>query len=185
MANAEKIRVEITKPSSSIGQVIYIPEHNRVTKAKITGYEVQVIQEGTGLVGVVSNYHIPQIVSVRRGEEADLTSHVKERDFYVDKDKATKASRFLAVIVDDETWKLAIGDQEVTDENSPYFTENSGLPPCCANISEVRDILLYCKRTSGLIVHDRDDLSGLIREHGLKYKRKEPIGVIFQQLEIK
>ncbi|MEK6969849.1 MAG: hypothetical protein AABW48_05470 [Nanoarchaeota archaeon] len=183
--DVEKINVGIIKPQYPIGQVIYFPEHGRVIETKISGYEVRVIPQDSGLIGVVSNYHIPQMVSVRRGEESDLVICVRERDFYVDQHKATIASRFLAVQVDDEVWRLAIGDRTVTDENSPYSIENCGLPRCCANISEARDILSFCRRNSGLIAHNRDELSNLIEEHGFEYQRESPIGRIFQQLEIK
>ena len=186
MAEAEKIQLEILKPRYPIGQVIYIPENNRVITTKILGYQVYIMQEGSDLMGIVSNkYHIPEFVSVRSGEEADLVDRVAEQEFYVDQDKATRASRFLTVHVDDETWKLAIGDREITNEDSPYFTRNSELPPCCASLSEARDILLYCKKNVGLIVHYRDVLSDIIDQHEVAYQRNGPLGRIFQQLGIK
>lgn len=184
MAQEETINVEIYKPTYPIGQEVYVPGKNRVTETKVVGYEVQVIEQEGNPVGVVSNYRLQQLVSVRRGAESDLVDYVKDCDFYVERSKAEAASKFLEVNADNETWRLAVGDRDVKDEDSPYSIENCGLPACCANISEARDILLYCKHEGGLLAHDRDTLAELITGHGLEYDGGSPIGRIFGQLGI-
>jgi len=184
MEKEEKISIEVDKPAFPIGQVVYVPIKNQIIETRILGYEIQAFKEEGTLLGVVSNYRIQHFVPVRRGEESDLVGYVKECDFYVNKSKAGEASKFLEVKADEESWKLAVGDRKVEDKNSPYNTENCGLPICCANISEARDILLYCKNEGGLIVHERDLLRDLIVGHDLEYKGDSPIGKIFAQLGI-
>lgn len=182
--NEEKISIEIFKPEYLVGQVIYIPQRNKVVRTDILGYGFRVVKEKGTLLGVISSYHIPRIVFVRRGENSTPTNEVRERDFYTDAEKAKKASRFLRVKMDDESWKLAIGDREVEDENSPYNIENCKLPLCCGNISDARDILLYCKKEGGLIVHERNTLAELITAHGLEYESECPLRKILKQLRI-
>src|SRR3989344_6162959 len=170
MGEIEKINVEIIKPRYAIGKRIYVPQRSEsgttiVTGTTISGYAARVGEKQGTLFGVVTGYDIPTWVSIRRGEEAVVTSEVRDGDFYPSKTQATHASCFLEVRVNEETWKLAIGDRKVEDDTSPYSLANSGLGVCCANISEARDILSYCRGNSGLMVHNRDELSSLLTIH--------------------
>jgi len=183
-AKKEKIKLEIIKPAYTVGQEIYIPKRNNVTQTTISGYEVQVIKEGDSLIGVVSNYRLLQGVTLRRGERSDLVFLVKECDFYADKNKAKEASKFIPVTLDDENWRLAIGDRMVTEEDSPYNIDNCGLPCCCTNISDARDILYFCRTENGLIMHERNTLAYLLKNHGFKYDIQSPIGKLLGQLGI-
>ncbi|MBR9691420.1 hypothetical protein GOV06_01415 [Candidatus Woesearchaeota archaeon] len=186
MAEEEKINLELIKPTYPLEQVVFVPVKNKVVETKIIRYEVQVIKENDSLLGILSNYYLDQMVRIRRGTEQDLVYLVKECDFYVDREKAEAASKFLEVKADEETWKLAIGDRKVEDEDSPYDLDNCGLPRCCANISEARNILLYCQEEGGLIAHDRDNLLSLLLDrHDLEFEKQEPIGKIYTQLGIK
>ena len=88
--------------------------------------------------------------------------------------------------MDEEAWRIAVGDRDVQDENSPYSLENCNLSPCCADISEARDILLLCKKEGGLIVHDRDEMARyLFESHDFQYDAQSPIGKVFEQLQVK
>ena len=181
----ERISIELFKPRIAIGQTIYVPQKNEVVASPILGYDARIGQEDGKLLGGITGYHIQNFVSVRRGDDSYFTSVIRAGDFYEDQRKAQEASKFLEVILDEEAWRSAVGDREVQDENSPYSLENSNLPPCCANISEARDILLYCKRNGGLIVHDRDEMAGYLFEgHDFEYGAQSPIGKIFEQLQV-
>ena len=182
----ERISIELFKPRFAIGQRIYVPQKNDVVESPILGYDARIEQEDGKLLGGITGYHIQNYVSVRRGDDSDFTSVIRAGDFYEDKKKAQEASRFLEVILDEEAWRIAGGDRDSQDENSPYNLENCNLPPCCANISEARDILLYCKRNSGLIVHDRDEMTRYLFEgHDFEYDAQSPIGKIFEQLQVR
>lgn len=185
MENENKMIIEIEKPKCDIGQKIFVPWKERLTETEIWGYGVKVMAKKDGIFGVVSCYLISSLVFMRVGEETAFASEVRDGDFYVDKRKAKRASRFLRVSATEEDWKLAIGDRQVRDEGSPYSLENCEFPSCCANISEARDILIYCKNESGLIVHERDNLVRLVSGHGSREFDKEgSLGKILAQLEI-
>ena len=172
-------------PRFKIGQTVYVPEKDEAVEATIWAYEAGIFEKNGNLGGVISGYRIRNFVSVRRGCDSDLTSVIRERDFYDDQKKAQEASKFLEVTLDEEAWRIAVGDRKVKDEKSPYNLENCNLPPCCANISEARDILLYCKRNGGLIVHDREELRrNIFHGHDLRYDAQSPIAQIFKQLQI-
>ena len=186
MAEEERISIALIKPRFRIGQTIYVPQKNEAVKTTILGYNARVGEEKGNLVGEISENHITYFVFVRRGDDSDFTSVVRAGDFYDDQKKAQEASKFLEVRLDEEAWRIAVGDRDSQDENSPYNLENCNLPPCCANISEARDILLYCRRNSGLIVHDRDELTGLLFEgHDFEYDAQSPIEKIFEQLQVR
>jgi hypothetical protein len=173
----ERISIEFFKPRIAIGQTIYVPQKNVVVASPILGYNARIGQEKDGkLFGGITEYHIENFVSVRRGDDSDFTSIIRAGDFYEDQRKAQEASKFLKVKLDEESWRIAVGDRKVQDENSPYNIENSNLPSCCADVSEARSILLYCKRNGGLIVHDRNEMTG--------YFAQSPLGEIFKQLQI-
>lgn len=182
MVKQEIINLPLIKPLYEIRQAAYIPQKNRVISTEIIGYEIQTFKEKGKLMGVVSNYRIPQMISLRRGEKLDLIALVKDCDFYADINKAEKSSKFIAVNVDEETWRLAIGDRMIKDENSPYNIYNCGLTACCANISEARDILTLCKNEGGLILHEITNLNELLKSHGFKSNKK--LETILSQLGI-
>ncbi len=185
MARKEKISIKLYRPGYQIGQEVYVPEKNKITETKIISYEARVIKEGKGLVGIISNYCLDQLVSVRRGEESTFTNILKENDFYIDRGRAEVASEFIEVNADDETWLLAIGDRNAMDFDSPYCLDNCGLHSCCANISEARSIMILCRKEKGLIAHNRDILVELIKDHvDIDYGRESPLGKIFEQLRI-
>ena len=182
----ERISIAFIIPKFRIGQAIYVPQKNKPVKATIIAYDAAIHKEHGKLLGEIFGYHIQKSVSVRRGDDSDFTNVICEADFYDDREKAREASKFLETKLGEEEWRIAIGDRDEEDENSPYRLENCNLPPCCGNISEARNILLYCKRNGGLIVHNRDELTGLLFDggHGLKYDAQSPIGKMFEQLQI-
>jgi len=184
MPEVKRLSVEIINAVYPIGKRVYVPQKNGAAQTEIVGYEVQVIKENAGLVGVVSNYRLPLLVSVRRGEEPNKDNLVKPNEFYTNKNKAEAASKFMQVTADDETWRLAIGDRKIKEEDSPYNIDNCGLPTCCANISEARDILSFCRREGGLIAHERNILADLLTGDGFEYDSRSPIGKVLSQLGI-
>lgn len=188
MTDKETIDLKLIKPSFSIGQKIYIPGKERVTKTKIIGYQIGATEEDKTLVGVCTSYFIdgPLGVEVRRGEISEFVHCVLESDFYIDKKEANAASRFLNVACDDETWKLAVGDRKITDESSPYYINNCDLPHCCANTDEARAILGYCKANGGLIVYHKDQIVELLSPcfDLPKLSVTLSLGKILKQLEV-
>jgi hypothetical protein len=181
----ERISIALIKPRFRIGQTIYVPQKDEAVETAILEYDARIGEEKGNLWGVVSSYHIRNFVSVRRGDNSDFTSVIHAGDFCDDQKKAQEASKFLEAKLDEEAWRIAVGDRAVKDEKSPYNLKNCNLPPCCANISEARDILLYCKRNGGLIMHDRDKLKTLLFEgHDFKYNAQSPIAQIFKQLQV-
>jgi hypothetical protein len=187
MVDEEKLlEVQMYEPRFKIGQTVFLPCKNGVSATKITGYISHVNQSPEGkLISGVRLYQINTVGIERIGSETVLNNELTGRNFYTDKAKAQSASRFLEVDIDNELWKIAIGDREIKDENSPYSLSNCNLKRCCANISEARDILCLCIKQKGLLVHDRDEMRGLIFDgHDFKYNSGSPIDKIFRQLEI-
>jgi len=180
----EKLMVEVTGQPLSIGQVIYVPQRDGAVKRNIIGWRIGVYGD-TPLSGAVDSYYVSDYVQVRIVDISTSTIEVSRKDIYVDGKEAEEESKFLEVIADDEAWRLAIGDREVTDENSPYHISNSGLPPCCKNTPDSRDILAYCRRNDGLIVHDANILSrSLLACWDFKCENENPLGRILEKLKI-
>ncbi|MFA5856746.1 MAG: hypothetical protein WC867_05280 [Candidatus Pacearchaeota archaeon] len=182
----KKINIEFIEPKFIIGQSIYVPQLNEVVDTKILGYDARIGKRPGILSGRITGYHIRDVVSVRRGNDCELTSIVQSDDFYGDMLEAHKASKFLEVNLDEESWKITIDEKDNEDENSPYNFEKCNLIPCCECISKARDILIYCQKYKGLIVHDRNELTRyLFERHNFKYDKDSPLGKIFEQLQIK
>ena len=59
----------------------------------------------------------------------------------------------------DEQWEAAIGDRE------KGTAEDSELGICCADISEIRDLLITCRQDGGLMERDVQIISSLINNH--------------------
>lgn len=165
--NRKMIQLEIAKPNYKIEQKIFVPQRGGVLETTIQAYWIGATTENGKLLGVVAGYRAAHpLISVRRGQDAVIPLELWEKDFYANLKKAETAAKFLAVKADEKTWKLAIGDRDDEDEKSPYNTGNCDLKPCCANISEARDILIYCRKNSGLLVHDRNELKRMFEGHG-------------------
>src|SRR3989344_6957234 len=182
----ERISIEVVKPKYKIGQQVYVPQKDSPTQARIIRYNFEVGKVEEKLLGRLRNYELDKGVILRLGDDFELTFSVHESNICADRQKAEEYSKFLSVDVDDEMWKRAIGNRDMKDENSPYGIDNSGLPSCCADISEARDVLLYCQKQKGLIVHDRDLLKELLDGHGhpTTFQKGSPIEIILEKLEI-
>lgn len=180
----EILNLELYKPQYALGQAVYIPQKGKIEETMIIGYEVQAFMENKSIRGVVSNYSLLHMVSLRRGEKSELVRLAKDADLYTDKIKASQASFFLDVLASEEDWKTALGDRNEKNPSSPYHLDNCEFPTCCANVSEGRDILIYCKSRGGLIVHEIEQLQEIINQHDLNYKREGPLGRILAQLKI-
>ena len=186
MDEKPKLDVKMNKPEFEIGQTVFLPSRQGAERTEITGYISLVRQSSEGkLISGVRLYQVNPFGIERIGSETVLSDELTGRNFYTDKKQAQAASRFLGVALDDESWKLAIGDREIEDEDSPYSLSNCNLGICCANISEARDILYLCREQKGLLVHDRDEMCGLIfDEHDFQYGAGSPIAQIFKRLEV-
>jgi len=186
----EKISATLVNRAFPIGQTIYIPQKNRgALEVKVLGWHaVMLKRDGSEeLYAIVQEYDIGEYVFVRRGDCLDTTNTVLRSECYDDRTKAQKASEFLKVELNKKAWKLAIGDRNIRDKSSPYHLENCNLHPCCAEISAIRDILLYCRENGGLIVHERDELVRLMQQHGFRHNKQSPMNplrMIFEQLGI-
>lgn len=75
--------------------------------------------------------------------------------------------RFVEVKnITEEEWLSAIGDR---DSEDMYSLDDSDLGVCCADISEIRDILLNCKKNHGLTRLEIDRLQLLCHhEHEVR-----------------
>ena len=174
--------VEIDKPRYQIGQTIFVPQRDGALETTIEAYWIGATTENEKLRGVIVGYRVKHpLIQVRRGEDAEIPSELLEKDFYDERARAEEASEFLPVVADEETWKRAVGVRRGEDENSSYNIDNSDLPSCCANISEARDILYYCKSQGGLLVHDCSELKRMLEGHGYS---GESLSKIMMQLRM-
>ncbi|MBT4166154.1 hypothetical protein HOE04_03895 [archaeon] len=181
----EKLSIKLIKPKFEIHQTVYIPQKNQPQTNKIIRYNLEVGKVKDRLLGRLKSYEMEDMVSLREGTEISGTFSIQGYHIYSDKKKAEEASKFLPVIANEEQWKLAVGDRNIKDKDSPYNINNSDLLPCCGSISEARDILLYCKNTQGLIIHERDELRNeLFNTHDHDFQKDSPLSKILSQLGI-
>jgi len=188
MIKEKTIKLDLIKPEYPIGKTIYMPQINAPLKTKIIAYNTQIHKIDGKNLGIVTGYVFEGGIFKRIGCGGAFISEAKDCDIYIDEEKAKRACRWLKVTANETEWKLAIGNREIEDDfseaNSPYSIKNCELKRCCGNISEARDILTYCKKYKGLIVHERNTLEELLAGHNLKFDDKGPMRKILNQLEI-
>lgn len=179
------LNVEMDKPVFYIGQTVFIPRRGGPIATEVTGY-ISLVKgsQKDGLVSRVRSFQVNPFGIERIGSEVVSSDELSGINFCIDERDAQAKSRFLDVVLDDESWKLAIGDRDAKDD-SPYSLQNCNLPPCCEDISEVRDILYLCRKQNGLIDYDLGVMTGLIfDEHTLNPAPGSPLDSIFKQLEV-
>jgi len=97
-------------------------------------------------------------------------------------DEANKMAEFLPIELSPEEWNTSIGDRKAP-EDSEYNLEECELASCCANISEIRDMFLRCKKHGGLIRLDTMYLGQLFLTHS-KPENSPILDGIIKKLEL-
>lgn len=162
------VNIKLVEPKFKIGQTVYIPQRNGVTVTKITEYSAMLVSDNDkGLICMVTHYHVTLFLWFVSG----LSNIVKGYNIFADKAEAKKVSRFLEVKADEKTWKQAI-------------SSNGDLKPCCANISEAREMLQFCKERGGLTVHESGFLKLLLFGSHPDMSVGKCLGIILKQLEL-
>ena len=98
---------------------------------------------------------------------------------------AEQASKFIKVEgISEEEWELAIGHRD--DDPMKDTLEECELQACCGMISNIRDVLIRCKKYSGLVKLDIDYLQELYdnHKHGLVVD-SVTLNKILEQLGVK
>lgn len=75
--------------------------------------------------------------------------------------EAVTASKWTPIKFSDDEWLRLIGDRDIEDS-----IEEAELSPCCAEISDIRDMLFNVKRRKGVMEIDREMLINSIKNHG-------------------
>jgi len=186
MGVEETITLNVWKPAYSIGSTVYVPQKEGAITTKVTGYLVEVRDVGRDQpLGNVQRYLLERMVMFRGQTERDLNNEVLREYLYPSLEEAQAASRFIPVNADILSWLGAIGERKVS-EDSTYSHHNSQLGVCCACLSNARDILTYCQKEKGLIVHEKNALVRELRGCGNLTDKHflGELGDIFIQLEI-
>ena len=116
-------------------------------------------------------------------DEQEEMAGVGEYRIFDKESEAKKMALFVKVDMSSKEWDEAVGDRE-----NEETIEECELLPCCSQISEIRDILLKCKKYGGLTKLEIDNITwieGVLTEHNkdkenspLLYRILEQLGVI-------
>jgi hypothetical protein len=90
---------------------------------------------------------------------------------YETKEAAEKDAKFTKVNFSEDDWFAAIGLKEGMDRLE--YDEECELPPCCANISDIRNALEEVRSNKGLIERHRCELQDLLNQHPERPTRKQ------------
>jgi hypothetical protein len=179
----ETISIPLYKPAFDIGQTVYVPQLDGPEEAKVVAYNVRVMNVDGELKAGVLEYLIDAFCLLPRGDSADLTTHLTRIELFADLEAATIASKPYRITADEETWRQAIGERDA-DEDSPYHHSNADLAPCCPNISNIRDLLMFAREVGGLVGYQRDALYQALKEHGINLQPERSLSSILRQLDI-
>ena len=131
-----------------INTPVYLPrpQFNTVQEDKISGYYCVLLEDEGQLKLTPTDYRLSTL-NVGRGE---LTDKWKRDEFFLSYDEAMSMAVEYEVVATSDEWFKAIGLSGGGQDNRYDITDDCELPICCANISDIRD-LLYNVCVSGKI----------------------------------
>lgn len=159
-------------PPFELGQQVFVPifsghKKGTVAQATIALFNAMVFRsDDNQLSAVIKSAQFNQWFDFARKDQDYQLS-----EFHATEAEALQALTFYAVDCSAEDWQKITGmladGTRVEDDNNPQLAsiDNSELTPCCANISDVRDLLFKCWQQGGLYQLDRDTIGVLLAGH--------------------
>ncbi len=150
-----------------IGTSVYIPISNGgVQTSRITGYQARILKtsQESEPVAIVSDYVLEHYNNKKLIRDKTLTNLWKSEEFCVTEEEAKKLAVSYSVTATQEQWLAAIGlnkDSSRTDVS----IEDCEMPPCCASISDIRDVLCSVMHTGEIDGIDRQMLIHMLATH--------------------
>ena len=113
-------------------------------------------------------------------DESEELVGVGEYRIFTKESEAKDRSLFINIDIDKVEWDEAVGDRE-----NEETIEECELSPCCSQISEIRDILLKCKKYGGLTrleIENAEWIEKVLLEHNQDKERSPLLYKILEQL---
>lgn len=160
-----------------IGQTVYIPSfkgprRNQITETTIRYLNAVVYKEKDQLQALVTSVEVVDI-DFNRGDGWRDASTYRPHEVYTTQAAANHALVFHAVTCSDADWQKITGcvkeggrvEEQMDGMPEAVTIEDCELARCCANISEIRDILVKAWQEGGLYQVDVERLRVLVENH--------------------
>jgi hypothetical protein len=184
----KSIRVEwLREPKYALQQKVWIGDDQGIDEATVIYHIARMASLEGEEKGSRVTCAVVQRYALDRFSFKAADGYFDEMEIYPSKEEAERLTRKVAVEFSDEDWRDAIGLAPGDDRAS--YDEEAELGPCCANISEIRDMLFECAENKGLIVRDVERLQAMLDGHESAtksmcptlYKILDAIGVTWKE----
>jgi hypothetical protein len=166
-----KVEMEKVNPKFDLGKTVYaILGPERFVQGQVTAFRSWVVDGRDGIVV------LPNAVRLSAFTHGDYFSDIEDdavpfRYITDDEEQVIKWSQVVSVKCSDEDWFKAIGQRPTFEEmvkaakekiyDSEDSLEESELGSCCANLSDIRTMLIKCKENTQLTVWEVERLQWL------------------------
>lgn len=151
---------------------IYCQVNKEISKTEVLAYVSETFFDENAPISRLLSYRL------RRINLDDQYGNWTPDYIYSTKEDAEKQTKFFPVTLTEQEWFDAIGLKKDSDRTN--YDENCELQPCCAVVSEMRDVLFDCLLDGGLINQDIKILEDIFNKHSIP--QGENLDKIFDQL---
>jgi hypothetical protein len=159
--NTVKVNMETVSPKFDLGETVYaLLGPSRYVQGEITAYRTWALKDRDGNIVVLPN--AVRLSAFTHGEYfEDIESDAVPFRYLTDnEEQAIRWSQVTSVKCSDEDWFKAIGKRPTFEEmvaagklqtfDSDDSLEESELGSCCANLAQIRTMLIKCKENTQL-----------------------------------
>jgi hypothetical protein len=195
--NTVNANMETVSPKFDLGETVFaVLGQDRYVDGEITAYRTWALKDRDGGILVLPN--AVRLSAFTHGEYfEDIESDAVPFCYLTDnEEQAAKWSKVVSVKCSDEDWFKAIGQRPTFDEmikaakegthDSEDSLEESELGSCCANLSDIRTMLIKCKENTQLTMWEVERLQWLCDNACHDFPEDAPIlKNILEQLNVK
>ncbi len=168
-------------PSFEIGQKVFVvlgPDKYIFTSVRSINCILGLSETGSCML-YIPKYEFSNIFFPNEYfDELEESIGIGEYRIFEKESEAKSMSSFIKVSISEQDWDNAIGNRE-----NEETIEECELSPCCFQISEVRDILLRCKKHGGLTKLEIGNISWIESALTENNNNKEKSPLLYNILE--
>jgi hypothetical protein len=151
----------LREPKYALGQKVWTNDGNGIDETEVMYHIVKMAECEDD--GAKVTYAVIQRYVLRQFNVDSDDTYWGEDEIYPSRDEAERLTTKVPVKFSQDDWMAAIGLNSKSDRI--HYDEEAELGPCCANISEIRDMLYKCCKDGGLITRDVEALQRMLDNH--------------------